>query len=89
MAKYRFKKDFEDAKISIAILNKVISKETLTDEDVETLSEKFPGKFDHNFETIDSEPKKVEAVEKVGKRSESVRDESPKAKRKPSTKKAD
>lgn len=76
MAKYRFKKQFEDAKISVAIMHKVVTKDNLTDEDVEFLAEKFPNKFDHNFEEIPSEPEKVEASK-------------PKANRKPKAKKAE
>ena len=56
MKKYRVEKGFEDAKISIAIMNKVISKDTATDEDVEMLFNKFPGKFDHNFELVGEDP---------------------------------
>lgn len=63
MKKYRFKKGFEDAKISIAIMNKVISKDTATDEDVEMLLAKFPGKFDHNFELVGEEPQPYPADE--------------------------
>lgn len=77
MAKYRFKKQHEDAIISIAILNKTITKDNLTDFDVETLKVKFPNKFDHNFEEIPTESEEVKEVEPK-----------PKAVRKPRTPKA-
>jgi hypothetical protein len=68
MSKYRFKKQFEDATISIAILSKTINKDNLTDYDVETLKAKFPNKFDHNFEEIPTESEQVEVVEPKGVR---------------------
>lgn len=52
MATFRFKKKHEDAKISVPILSKTITKENLTDKDVEFLEEKFPGRYIHNFERI-------------------------------------
>ena len=52
MAKFRFKKQFEDSEIIVPIYHKKINKDTLQDEDVEFLSTKFPGKFDHNFEEV-------------------------------------
>lgn len=54
MSKWRFKKQFEDAQINVAIMHKTVNKETLTDEDVEFLLKKFPNKFDHNFELVEA-----------------------------------
>jgi hypothetical protein len=62
MSKYRFKKEFQDAVISIAILSKTIDQTNLTDYDVLTLKAKFPNKFDHNFEEIPTEEETVEEV---------------------------
>ena len=75
MSKYRFKREFQDAVISIAILSKTIDQTNLTDYDVLTLKAKFPNKFDHNFEEIPTEEEPVEEVK-------------PKATRKPRTTKA-
>lgn len=55
MSKWRFKKQFEDAQINVAILHKTVNKDNLTDADVEFLTSKFPNKFDHNFELIQGE----------------------------------
>ena len=52
MATFRFKKQYENAKISVPILSKTITKENLTDQDVEFLQKKFPDKYIHNFERI-------------------------------------
>ncbi len=59
MAKYKFKKQFEDAKISIPVIGKTITKDNLTDNDVELLRAKFEGRFDHNFEEVKQEEKPV------------------------------
>ena len=58
MAKFRFKKQFEDSEIIIPIYHKKINKDTLQDEDVEFLATKFPNKFDHNFEEVEEEESK-------------------------------
>lgn len=55
MNKWRFKKQFEDAQINVAIMHKTVNKENLTDADVEFLISKFPNKFDHNFELVQGE----------------------------------
>jgi len=60
MAKYRFKKEHSDAQINIGILRKTITKDNLTDADVEYLKAKYPNVYDHNFEEVQTV--EVEAV---------------------------
>ena len=59
LKKYRYCDRYDTAIITIPLLRKTITKENATDEDIEFLLNKFPGKFDHNFE-LASEPKAEE-----------------------------
>lgn len=56
LKKYRYCDRYDTAIITIPLLRKTITKENATDEDIDFLLKKFPGKFDHNFE-LASEPK--------------------------------
>lgn len=64
MATFRFKKEYEDSKISVPLLSKTITKENLIDADVELLEEKFPGKYIHNFERISDVKEKEKPARK-------------------------
>ena len=64
LKKYRYCDRYDTAIITIPLLRKTITKENATDEDIDFLLKKFPGKFDHNFE-LASEPKKVVEEPKV------------------------
>jgi len=67
LKKYRYCDRYDTAIITIPLLRKTITKENATDEDIEFLLNKFPGKFDHNFE-LASEPKQeIKEVVKVGR----------------------
>jgi hypothetical protein len=63
MAKWKFKKQYEDAIVSLPFLGLEITKENLKDEHVEIISKKFP-KFMHNFEFGGDAPKE-EVVEEA------------------------
>ena len=56
MKKYKFVERFRDAQITIPILRKTVTKENATDQAIDFLLQKFPGKFDHNFELADKAP---------------------------------
>ena len=64
MKKYKFVDRFETAIITIPLVRKTITKDNASDEDIEFLLKKFPGKFDHNFELV-SEYKPQKEVEEV------------------------
>lgn len=55
MAKYRFRKEYSDAKIQVIGRRKLITKDTLIDEDVEFIKKRHP-KLMHNFELDNGEP---------------------------------
>lgn len=64
MKKYKFVDKFNTAIITIPLLRKTITQHNATDEDIEFLLKKFPGRFDHNFELVSEyEEPKVEEVE--------------------------
>jgi len=50
LIKYKFCDRFHTAIITIPLMRKTITEHNATDEDIEFLLNKFPGKFDHNFE---------------------------------------
>ena len=64
MKKYKFVERFRDAQITIPILRKTVTEQNATDKDIEFLLEKFPGKFDHNFELVAEAPSKPKAEPK-------------------------
>lgn len=65
MKKYKFVDRFDTAIITIPLLRKTITKDNATDQDVDFLLKKFPGKFDHNFELASEYTPQEEAVEVV------------------------
>jgi len=65
MKKYKFKDKFHTAIITIPLLRKTITEHNATDEDVEFLLKKFPGKFDHNFELVSEYQAEAEPIEEV------------------------
>lgn len=60
MKKYKFADKFADAQITIPILRKTITKDNATDQDVDFLLNKWPGKYDHNFELVGASKPKEE-----------------------------
>lgn len=58
--KYYAKNDF---RIMIPLLCKEISSESFTDEDVDFLKQKWPGKYDHNFGLVGEESEVNEVAE--------------------------
>ena len=63
LKKYRFSKRYNTAIITIPLLRKTITEENATDEDIDFLLAKFPGRFDHNFELASETEEVVEVVE--------------------------
>ncbi len=63
LKKYRYCDRYDTAIITIPLLRKTITKENATDEDIEFLLKKFPGKFDHNFELASEQKEKEEKAE--------------------------
>lgn len=55
MEKYRFKKQFSDARITIPVIRKTIDKDNATDADIDYLLNKWPGVYDHNFELAEEQ----------------------------------
>jgi hypothetical protein len=62
LKKFKFASKFEDAKITIPLLRKQITKDNATDQDIEYLLSKFPGKYDHNFVLIGEQAEPQEEV---------------------------
>jgi len=63
LKKYRYCEKYDTAIITIPLLRKTITKENATDEDIDFLLKKFPGKFDHNFELASEQKEKEEKVD--------------------------
>ena len=52
---YRFKEEFRDSVVSIPQLRLNITRFNISDEYVQKLLKKFPGRYDHNFEWVEED----------------------------------